>query len=68
MYRITTYFFDIKKFNNQHCFGKTPKINKHHLPLNCKNKRNQSPLNHNNLVELKPSNIKNRFINTQFPT
>ena len=46
-------------------FGKTPKISKHHLPLSCKNKRNQPPLNHNNLVELELSNTKNRFINTQ---
>ena len=46
-------------------FGKTPKISKHHLPLSCKkNKRNQPPLNHNNSVELEPSNTKNRFINT----
>ena len=41
-------------------FGKTPKINKHHLPLSCKNKRNQPLLNHNNSVELEPSNTKNR--------
>ena len=37
IYRILTYFFDIKEFNNQHCFEKTPKISKHHLPLICKN-------------------------------
>ena len=46
-------------------FRKTPKISKHHLPLSCKNKRNQLPLNYNNSVELEPSNTKNRFINTQ---
>ena len=39
-------------------FGKTPKISKHHLPLSCKNKRNQPLLNHNNSVELEPSNTK----------
>ena len=49
-------------------FGKTPKISNHHLPLSCKNKRNQPPLNYNNSVELEPNNTKNRFINTQFPT
>ena len=68
IYRISTYFFDIKQFNNQHCVEKTPRISKHHLPLSCKNKGNQPPLNHNNLVELEPRNTKNRFINTQFPT
>ena len=68
IYRISTYFFDIEYFNNQHCFEKTPKISKHYLPLSCKNKGNQSPLNHNNSVELEPGNTKNRFINTQFPT
>ena len=39
-------------------FGKTPKISKHHLPLSCKNKRNQPLLNHNNSVELEPNNTK----------
>ena len=38
--------------------GKNSKISKHHLPLSCKNKGNQPPLNHNNSVELKPSNTK----------
>ena len=49
-------------------FGKTPKISKHHLPLSCKNKRNQPPLNYNNSIKLEPNNTKNMFINTQFPT
>ena len=49
--------------------GKPPKlVNTTYLLVAKKNKRNQSPLNHNNSVELEPSNTKNRFINTQFPT
>ena len=43
-------------------------VNTTYLLVAKKNKRNQPPLNHNNSVELEPSNTKNRFINTQFST
>ena len=66
IYKISTYFFDINSLIINAVLGKPPKISKHHLPLSCKNKRNQPPFNHNKSVELGPSNTKNRSINTKF--
>ena len=67
-YKISTYLFNINSLIINVVLEKPPKISKYHLPFSCKNKGNQPPLNHNNSVELEPSNTKNRFINTQFLT
>ena len=69
MYRITIYISLI--YNNlitNTVWEKPPKLVNTTYLLVAKNKENQPPLNHNNSVELEPSNTKNRFINTQFPT